>query len=183
MKSAFEAPNALSHRIIRAARTIVPVLALCVATTAFAQGTIESVALTLSRHHGYPDGVCRLAVTATKNGGQASLLCGISPNVLGAASGPFAEDAPPRQRSRALTPEESLELRRLYDASRLFTGGHEGKDLTAVDGVFEILIVRGVRAVVLVTSGNPTFESGPRKDLLAWLRGQEAILRKAIQER
>ena len=33
-------------------------------------------------------------------------------------------------------------------------------DLTARDGVFEILIVRGIRAVVLVTSGNSTFEAG-----------------------
>jgi pimeloyl-ACP methyl ester carboxylesterase len=41
----------------------------------------------LSRHHGRPDGVCRLAVAAAKNGGQASLLCGVSPNALGAASG------------------------------------------------------------------------------------------------
>ena len=55
---------------------------------------------------------------------------------------------------------------------------HEGKDLTEGDGVFEILIVRGIRAVVLVTSGNSTFETGPRKDLLAWLRQQEGVLRK-----
>jgi len=66
--------------------------------------------------------------------------------------------------------------------SRLFSGRHEGKDLTASDGVFEILIVRGVRAVV-VTSGNSTFETGPRKHLLAWLHRQEAILRKGNQER
>lgn len=167
-----------SHRIVHAAKTIAALLAFCVAATAQAQGTTDSVALTLSRHHGYPDGVCRLAVTASKNGGRASLICGISPNALGAASGPFSEDTSGRQRARALTPEESLELRRLYDASRLFNAGHVGKDLTAVDGVFEILIVRGVRAVVLVTSGNSTFETGPRKDLLAWLREQEAVLRK-----
>ena len=183
MPSVRRTPNAPSNRIVRTARTIAAVLAFCVPTTAQGQGTIESVALTLSRHHGYPAGVCRLAVTASKNGGQASLLCGISPNALGAASGPFSEDAPPRQRSQALTPAESLELRRLYDASRLFNGGHTGKDLTAFDGVFEILIVRGVRAVVLVTSGNSTFETGPRQDLLVWLRRQETVLRKDTQAR
>jgi hypothetical protein len=107
-------------------------------------------------------------VTASTNGGQASLIC-VSPNAFGAASGPVPEDAPERQRTRTLTPEESLELRRLYDASRLFAGGHAGTDLTDVDGVFEILIVRGARAVVLVTSGNATFRGGPRKDLLDWL--------------
>lgn len=68
-------------------------------------------------------------------------------------------------------------------ASRLLSGGHEGKDLTASDGVFEILIVRGVRAVVVVTSGNSTFETGPRKHLLGWLHRQEAILRKDTRER
>lgn len=147
---------------------ILAVLAFFIAASAGAQGTTETVDFTLSRHYGYPGVLCRLAVTASKTGGQASLLCG-----------PFAEDAPNRQRTRTLTPEESLELRRLYEASLLFAGGHTGTDFTASDGVFEFLIVRGVRAVVLVTSGNPTFQSGPRKDLLNWLHRQEAALRKS----
>jgi hypothetical protein len=60
----------------------------------------------------------------------------------------------------------------------LFGGRHTGTDLTGSDGVFGILIVRGVRAVVVVTSGTATFGSGPRKDLLDRFRKQEALLRK-----
>ena len=76
MTSVRRTTNAPSNRIIRTARTIAAVLAFCVPTTAQGQGTIDSVALTLSRHYGYPNGVCRLAVTASKNGGQASLIWG-----------------------------------------------------------------------------------------------------------
>jgi hypothetical protein len=139
------------------------------------QGTTDAVWLTLSRRSGYPSGLCRLSVNAFKSGGTASLGCGISLDAL-AAIGPSAENS--RERRRTLTPAESLELRRLYDAARLFQGRFEGADRTGSDGTFEVLIVRGLRAVVVVTSGNGSFEAGARKRLMDWFRRQEKVLRE-----
>jgi hypothetical protein len=150
-------------------RTILAVLAFLIATTVGAQETTQTLVLTLSREYGYPSGFCRMDVSASLNGGQARLFCG-----------PRAEDARDKGRTqtRRITAEESAALRRLYDAAGLFDGGHVGLDLTANDAMFESLTVRGSRAVSLVTSGNPTFRSGPRKELLNWLQRLEAALRR-----
>lgn len=47
--------------------------------------------------------------------------------------------------------------------ARLFDGGHVGVDLRHADLFFERLILRGSQAVALVTTGNPTFATGPRQ--------------------
>jgi uncharacterized protein YgbK (DUF1537 family) len=64
----------------------------------------------------------------------------------------------------------------------LFGGRHTGTDLTGSDGVFGILIVRGVRAVVVVTSGTATggdsqevVESADEaRKMLSWSAGEHA---------
>lgn len=149
---------------------ILVVMAFFIAASAGPQATTQTVVLSLSRESGYPQGFCRLHVSASMNGGQAQLFCG-----------PVPDGAPDKRltRTRRITADESEELRQLYDAARLFDGGHIGVDLTANDGMFEILTVRRGRAVVLVTSGNPTFQSGPRKELLNWLQRLEGALKKS----
>jgi hypothetical protein len=148
---------------------IVAVLVFFVATLGI-QGTTQTVVLTLSREYGYPQGFCRLHVSAWLNGGQTQLFCG-----------PVPDGDPDNRltRTRRITADESEELRQLYDAARLFEGGHIGLDLTFNDAMFETLTIRRGRAVVLVTSGNPTFQSGPRKELLNWLQRLEAAVRKS----
>jgi hypothetical protein len=150
---------------------ILAVLAFFIAASAGVQGTTQTVVLTLSRESGYPSGFCRLDVSASLNGGEARLFCG-----------PLAEGARDngRTQTRRITADESEELRQLYDAARLFDDGHKGLDLTANDGPFEVLVVRGGPAVVLVTSANPTFQSGPRKELLDWLQRLVFALRKGM---
>ena len=95
--------------------------------------------------------------------------------------GPVPDGGPDKRltRTRRITADESEELRQLYDSARLFDSGHIGLDLTARDGMFQTLTVRGGRAVVLVTSVNPTFQTGPRKELLDWLQRLESGLRKS----
>jgi hypothetical protein len=79
-----------------------------------------------------------------------------------------------------LTQRETSTLRELYDAARLFDGDHVGADFSGSDVPFEMLIVRPVfthgRAVALITTGNATFDSGPRKALLDWMRQRELEL-------
>jgi hypothetical protein len=151
---------------------VLAVLAFFIAVSAEVQVTTQTVVLTLTSESGYPQGFCRLHVSASLNGGEAHLLCGQVP-----------DGAPDRRitRTRRITVDESEELRQLYDAAKLFDGGQDGVDLTERDGPFEFLIVRRGHAVVLVTSGNPTFRSGPRKELLNWLQKLEGGLRKSGQ--
>jgi hypothetical protein len=151
-------------------RRILAVLTFLIAASAGAEGTTQTVVLTLSHEYGYPSGMCQLDVSASLNGGQAELFCGPVPN---GARGKG------RTQTRRITADESEEMRQLYDAAKLFDGGYDGVDLTANDGPFEFLIVRYGHAAVLVTSGNPTFRSGPRKELLNWLQRLEAALRKS----
>jgi hypothetical protein len=72
-----------------------------------------------------------------------------------------------------LTDPETATLRKLYEAARLFDGGHIGADKSYSDLPFHILMVRlrsgDQRAVVLVVTGNPTFSNGPRQALFDWL--------------
>jgi hypothetical protein len=160
---------------------IAAILSLLTLTLTAASTTIQSprstqprvVSVMLSRHYGFPSGLCRLAISAWEGDGSISLRCGLSPDTIGAA-----HDGRPPERSRQLTGKESAELRRLCSSARLFDGGYIGADLTASDSVFEILKFTDGRTAVLVTSGNPTFASGPRKALLDWLRREEEALRK-----
>jgi hypothetical protein len=86
--------------------------------------------------------------------------------------------------SRVLAPGETARVRELARAADLYGSNHIGKDSTPTDGTFETLRFRpvaGGRAVVLVTSGNRSFEDEPaRRDLLQWL---QSILREHVEGR
>ena len=63
----------------------------------------------------------------------------------------------------------------------VYDGGHVGQDASASDGPFETLKMNSSRgAVLLVTSGNPTFVQNPaRRELLAQLR---AIRKRLVDQ-
>jgi hypothetical protein len=83
---------------------------------------------------------------------------------------------------RYLTTPERTQLQRLVDDSDLRSGGHVGVDSTASDGVFETLTFTATGGtVVLVTSGNPAFTTGPRHELLAWLNALRTELRQGLK--
>jgi hypothetical protein len=69
---------------------------------------------------------------------------------------------------RELDSAESARVAGLAEAAKLFDGGHVGIDGSSLDAVFDRLELRGDRGecVILVTSGNPTFHDGPRRELL-----------------
>ena len=72
-------------------------------------------------------------------------------------------------------------LRQLAQSADLYGPSHTGADLTPTDGMFDTLRFRpvgGGRAVVLVTSGNSSFEEQEgRRDLLAYLNQIKSDLR------
>jgi hypothetical protein len=86
--------------------------------------------------------------------------------------------------SRVMAPSDVTRVRELAQAADLYGSDHIGEDSTPTDGVFETLRFRpvaGGRAVVLVTSGNRSFEDNPaRRDLLELL---QSILRKDVEAR
>ena len=70
-------------------------------------------------------------------------------------------------RERRLTAEEANRLVGLARESNLLAGGHIGTDMTAADGIFETLTVTdAAKTGVLVTSGNASFTTGARRNLL-----------------
>ena len=76
------------------------------------------------------------------------------------------------------------QLMGLVEQSRLYDGGHIGGDATASDGIFEVLkLVSDRGAVMVVTSQNPTFQSGVRKELLAALTTLEKRLSESATPR
>jgi hypothetical protein len=87
---------------------------------------------------------------------------------------------PPLSAREELTPEETLSLINPFDRAALYEGGHIGVDRTSTDGIFETLKATSQsRTVVLVTSGNTTFETdSARKELLSRLHGFEKRLRR-----
>jgi hypothetical protein len=135
------------------------------------QTTADDVRLTLSSQTVWQgeDGWCAFAAEIFQGRGALSYRCG--------GAGPFGTASPGSSgggvRRRALTDPETVTLRKLYESSRLFDGGHIGADLSASDLPFHILMVRSrlpdQRSVVLVVTGNPTFSSGPRRALFDWL--------------
>jgi hypothetical protein len=83
---------------------------------------------------------------------------------------------------RELTDREANGLRQLARAADLYGPYHIGEDLTPTDGKFETLRFRpvaGGRAVVLVTSGNRSFDDQQaRHDLVRWF---DTILRHDVE--
>jgi hypothetical protein len=133
----------------------------------------EELSLTLSRQTGSQGKYrwCTLIAETGRDAGGMSEQCG--------GAGPFGTSSPGpgarAPRRRALSDSERATLRKLYAAAKLFDGGHVGADFRS-DLPFEILMVRGSRAVVLVTMGNPTFASGPRRALVDWLYSRWSAL-------
>lgn len=118
---------------------------------------------------------CRLDVVMVQERAIASLHCSYS-GVDGKG-----RRIPPLRSREELSTEESRRLADLVRASALYEGGHVGKDDTPVDGAFKVLKLRsGGPAVMVVTSGNPTFEQDKaRRTLLSSLRAVEKRLADA----
>jgi hypothetical protein len=144
------------------------------------QSEADGVRLTLSSQtvwqgeHGW----CAFSAEIRQGRGGLSDRCG--------GAGPFGTASPGAGgggvRQRRLTDSETTTLRKLYEAARLFDGGHIGADHSAGDLPFYVLIVRSTsqdrRAVVLVITGNPTFSSDHRRALFDWLiRERQAMPR------
>ena len=87
-------------------------------------------------------------------------------------------------RNRDLTAGEISAILKLAGTSDLFAGNHVGTDSTAVDGLFETLMVTepGRRTVVLVSSGNDAFTIGSRRDLIRLLYSLLNELQKAATQ-
>ena len=136
--------------------------------------------LSLMRHYGrhiFLD--CRVDVTMFQGTAVASLHCDHS------GKDANGRPIPPLRSREELSKEDSRRLADLVRASALYDGGHIGKDDTEPDGAFEVLKLRSNgRAVMVVTSGNPTFEQDkPRRALLSLLRAVEKRLADAGSKR
>ena len=71
---------------------------------------------------------------------------------------------------RTLTSQETQRLLALTTGNDILSGTASGKDLASTDGVTEtVTIQRGTEITVLVASGNPSFETGSRRELLNFL--------------
>jgi len=98
---------------------------------------------------------CEMDVWANEDGsGQVSTEC-------------RWEDGPRHKKERKLTTGELADLRRLLRSADLFQGQVWGHDRRGLDlNLLTVQVSDGGRTVVAVASGNPSFESGPRKMLL-----------------
>jgi len=159
----------------RRATYILAVVLISIAEPSWAQ--LTNVQLSLTREYGSRNlfRECRLDVTVLEGKGRSGLLCSrtASPENPGSVS-----------RNRDLTAGEVSEILKLSGASDLFAGGHVGTDSAAVDGLFETLRVTesGRRTAVLVSSGNDTFTSGSRRDLIRLLYSLLNELQKAATQ-
>lgn len=129
-----------------------------------------TVSLTLTREFGMSIfTLCRLEVLVFEDSGTAVRKC-------------ERTDGTALQGSVKLSGGDAVSLRELVRAADLYSGGHVGEDRTPGDGTVELLRVRpgaGGPAVVLVVSGNKTFEAeGPRSALLQALRDIESRVSK-----
>jgi hypothetical protein len=90
------------------------------------------------------------------------------------------EDGPLLKADTSLSPADTRELRTLVRGLDPKAGQFWGKDVRGLDGP---LVTLGINtddsAVVLVCSGNPSFDGGPRKTLLERLM---ALVRKIQKE-
>jgi hypothetical protein len=137
----------------------------------------DNVILSLER--GYGNSVfsrCRVDIVVHESRGVATLWCDSIPSPK--------RDVPDLNARQELTPDETTRVTTAVRTAQLFDGGHVGADSRAVDGVLETLqVVKGGQAVVLVTSGNPTFErDGPRKQLRTLLQDLEKRLRERARD-
>lgn len=154
---------------------ILAVVLISIAEPSRAQ--ITSLQLSLKREYGGRNlfRECRLDVTVLQGKGRSGLLCSRSagPETPGSVSG-----------NRDLTAVEVSQILKLSGASDLFAGGHIGTDSTAVDGLFETLMVTepGRRTVVLVSSGNDSFTMGSRRDLIRLLYSLLNEMQKALAQ-
>lgn len=136
-----------------------------------------AIQLSLNRRYGRAlFSSCELTVTISAGTGSSLMQCF---RVPGAAS------PPDLLQNRTLAARDVTEILRLSRASDLFAGGHVGSDATAGDGLFETLKVTesGRKTAVLVSSGNATFESGSRRELIVLLHAMlNEMQRAATQE-
>ena len=121
---------------------------------------------------------CRVDVVVYESQGSATLWCDST------TVDPKGRPVPDLNARQELTADETKLLSATVRSARLFDGGHIGTDSRAVDGIFETLqLLKDRQTVVLVTSGNPTFESdGPRKQLLSMLNDFEKPLRAKARQ-
>ena len=153
---------------------ILAVVLISIAEPSRAQPT--SVQLSLKREYGRGlFSECRLDVAIVEGKGRSGVVCsgGAAPERPGTVS-----------RDRPLTAGEVSEILKLSRASDFFAGGHVGTDSTAVDGLFETLkVMESGRTAVLVSSGNDTFTSGSRRELIRMLHSiLNELQRAATQE-
>jgi hypothetical protein len=113
---------------------------------------------------------CVLNVVLFQNQGAAELSCEYAEGSKGRLAPLVARDN--------MAAGEVTRVGSLFQAARLYDGGHVGVDETPADGVLEMLKVRTTEGtVVLVASGNKTFTGDPpRRDLLALLKSFEQRL-------
>jgi hypothetical protein len=126
-------------------------------------GQLTNVQLSLKREYGRSlFRECRLDVTIFEGKGRSGLVC---------SRIPLPENTGSVSRDRALTAGEVSDILKLSQASDLLAGGHVGTNSTAVDGLFETLMVTesGRRTAVLVSSGNDSFTIGSRRELIRLL--------------
>lgn len=129
--------------------------------------------IAFTREYGYwKYRACTLEVSLFLNTDRAGLECVTTDN----KHARFTTDHPGFDTTR---------LRQLAQAADLYGSNHIGEDGTPTDGKFETLRfcpVAGGRAVVLVTSGNRSFEDHPaRRDLLEFLNGIKSDLREKAE--
>jgi hypothetical protein len=111
---------------------------------------------------------CQLDIHVVDRRGRSSLRCVRN-------LGPPAELAS----ARALTSQEAERLLTLTADEATFSGTPSGYDQRGVDGFLEtVMIQRGPGTIVLVSSGNPTFQTGSRRRLLDLLHSIMTDLRR-----
>ena len=136
------------------------------------RGFSDTFVLVLTREYGRASfRECRLSV----NQAMAVLSC-----THGEAAGVVP---PPMGIEEKLGTNEADGIRRLVGAADLYERGGTGVDWTSADGVFETLRVTNSagQTIVLVTSGNPSFTDGARKQLLDALKEIEARLLNRVR--
>ena len=135
-----------------------------------AAGARSDFVLSLDREYGRARfRRCRLGIVVFENRGSSQLWC--EHNAAG--------NVPALLKREELSSKDALRLMNLVERASLYEGGRIGVDTTPNDGIFETLkLTSQGRTVVLVTSGNTTFERNPaRKELLLRLYGLHKTLK------
>jgi hypothetical protein len=139
----------------------------------------DNFILSFSRNYGRSVfSQCRLDIVVYESRGGASLWCDST------ASDSKGRPVPDVNARQELTADDTKRLTATLRSARLFEGGHVGTDSRAGDGIFETLkLTLDGRTVVLVTSGNPAFDTpGARKQLLSMLNDIEKRLRENARQ-